>query len=88
MYEQDRRTPDNETLMEFCKIFGVTSDYLLGLTESYDYDVSDVLDDFTKKLSEQESLMFDGQPLTDEEKEQVFKAINYVARLAERLSTE
>ncbi len=88
MYEQNRRTPDNETLKEFCEIFGVTSDYLLGLSENYNYDVSDVLDDFTRKLSEQESLMFDGQPLTEEEKEQVFKVINYVARMAEKLSTE
>ena len=98
MYEQSRRTPDNETLKEFCKIFNVTSDYLIGLTDNTDfvsyeniereYDVSEVLDDFTKKLSEQDSLMFDGQPLTQEEKEQVFQAINYVARIAEKLSTE
>ena len=85
-------------MKEFCKIFNVTSDYLIGLTDNTDfvsyeniereYDVSEVLDDFTKKLSEQDSLMFDGQPLTQEEKEQVFQAINYVARIAEKLSTE
>ena len=62
MYEQNRRTPDNDTLREFCEIFGVTSDYLLGLSLSSErkYDVSEVLDDYSKKLSEQESLMFDG----------------------------
>ncbi len=90
MYEQNRRTPDNDTLREFCEIFGVTSDYLLGLSLSSErkYDVSEVLDDYSKKLSEQESLMFDGEPLNEDERKQVLQTIEYVARLAERLSTE
>ena len=90
MYEQNRRTPDNDTLREFCEIFGVTSDYLLGLSLSSErkYDVSEVLDDYSRKLSEQESLMFDGEPLNEEERKQVLNTIEYVARLAERLSTE
>jgi len=90
MYEQNRRTPDNDTLREFCEIFGVTSDYLLGLSLSSErkYDVSEVLDDYSKKLSEQESLMFDGEPLNEDERRQVLQTIEYVARLAERLSTE
>ena len=90
MYEQNRRTPDNDTLREFCEIFGVTSDYLLGLSLSSErkYDVSEVLDDYSKKLSEQESLMFDGEPLNEDERKQVLQTIEYVARLAERLSTD
>ncbi len=87
MYEQDRRTPDNETLLVICNIFGVSTDYMLGNTENMT-DVSVVLDDFNKRLTEYNALMFDGRPLTDEERKQVFDAIEYVARLAERLEYE
>lgn len=87
MYEQDRRTPDNETLLVLCDFFGVSADYMLGKTESTTY-VSSVLDEFNRKLSAYEGLMFDGRPLTDEEKKSVFDAIEYVARLAERLDYE
>ncbi len=87
MYEQDRRTPDNETLLVICNIFGVSTDYMLGNTENMT-DVSVVLDDFNKRLTEYNALMFDGRPLTDEERKQVFDTIEYVARLAERLEYE
>ena len=87
MYEQNRRVPDNETLLQICGIFGVTSDYMLGNVDSPN-DVSDILDEFNKRLTEYDALMFDGQPLNDEERQKVFDAINYVARLAERLEYE
>ncbi len=87
MYEQDRRVPDKETLLKICDFFDVSADYLLGHT-SKPAEVSDVLDEFNKKLEEYDALMFDGNPLTDEERQQVFNTIDYVARLAERLSYE
>lgn len=34
MYEQNRRTPDIQTLASMSKIFGVSTDYLLGLSKS------------------------------------------------------
>ncbi len=34
MYEQNRRTPDIQTLAAMSKIFGVSTDYLLGLSKS------------------------------------------------------
>ena len=56
MYEQDRRVPDNKTLLTICNVFGVTSDYLLGHMEDPE-DVSDVLDTFNKRLMEHDALM-------------------------------
>lgn len=87
MYEQDRRVPDNETLLAICDFFNVSSDYMLGHT-STPPEVSDVLDTFHNKLSEYDAIMFDGNPLNDEERKQVLDAISYVARLAEKLSYE
>ncbi len=34
MYERDRRSPDNKTLRRLADLFGVSVDYLLGLTET------------------------------------------------------
>ena len=88
MYEQDRRVPDHKTLLAICDFFGVSSDYLLGHNTTSPTDVSDVLDEFNKKLEQYDALMFDGTPLTDEERQKVFHTIDYVARLAERLGYE
>ena len=87
MYEQNRRTPDNETLLKLCEVLGVTADCILGNDESTSY-ISEVLDEFTRKLAEQDALMFDGQPLSSDEKRQILEAINAVARCAERLEYE
>ncbi|WHA10368.1 helix-turn-helix transcriptional regulator [Enterococcus montenegrensis] len=35
-YENDTRSPDKDTLVKIAKIFGVTTDYLLGIDESQD----------------------------------------------------
>ena len=78
MYEQNRRTPDNETLLKLCEVLGVTADCILGNDESTSY-ISEVLDEFTRKLAEQDALMFERQ---------ILEAINAVARCAERLEYE
>ena len=35
LYEQDRREPDNDTLIALSEVFGVSVDYLLGLETPY-----------------------------------------------------
>ena len=34
MYEQGQARPSYETLLEICKLYGTSADYLLGLTDS------------------------------------------------------
>lgn len=90
MYEQNRRSPDNETILRLCDFFDVSSDYLLGKTSKYESfsgnnDVSDMLDEFAKKLAEQEGLMFDGDPLNEQERMQILCAIKQVAVFAEKM---
>lgn len=41
-YETGERGLDIETIKRLCEIFGVTSDYLLGLSEVRSFEISDV----------------------------------------------
>ncbi len=93
MYEQNRRTPDNETMLKLCSFFDVSLDYLVGSAVNYESfseynDVADMLDEFAKKLCEQEGLMFDGSPLNREERIQILQAIRYVSKVAEKMKYE
>lgn len=40
-YERGERVPDIETAQKLCKVFGVTSDYLLGLSDTPSPDIED-----------------------------------------------
>ncbi len=86
MYEQDRREPDSRILGRLCEIFGVTGDYFIGSTEKElsgeGVEVSDVFDEFTRKLTMQEGLMFDGVPLNNEDRMKIIDAIKVVAAIA------
>ena len=39
-YETGRRTPDLDTILALCEIFGVTADYLLGRSEVESFDLT------------------------------------------------
>lgn len=76
MYEQGRRDPDNETLMELSKIFDVSVDYLLGnettknryLNEKNENPIFENAQDAMAFILKQPSIMAFGVPnLTDEE---------------------
>ncbi len=86
MYEQGRREPDNNTLRKLCSVFGVSVDYLIGDPETSDtkgnVEVAEVFDEFTKRLTQQEGLMFDGVPLDREDRIKIIEAIKVVAALA------
>ena len=78
MYEQDRREPDNSILSELCRILNTTTDYLIGFTKS-PQDVGEVIEDFTGMLMSQQGLMFNGQPITPEDREKIVIAIKSAA---------
>ena len=70
LYEQDRREPDNNTIITLAEVFGVSVDYLLGLDETPTsishyggQDSTITFDDFTFAMYEET------QDLTDEQKE-------------------
>lgn len=89
MYEQGRREPDNKILLCLCKIFGTTTDYLLGKSdksymENCNREVSDVIDEFTQLLSSQQGLMFDGTPISDDDRRKIVDAIKVAAAIAQQ----
>lgn len=85
MYEQDRREPDSHILGSLCRIFGVSGDYFIGeydTAASDGMEVSAVFDEFTRRLAVQEGLMFDGVPLTQDDRRKIIDALKVVAAIA------
>lgn len=71
-WEQGKRQPSSETLDKFAKFFNVSTDYLLGKTNIKNPDEIDLI-----KLDEaiDNSIGFDGKPVTPEDKESIKEAI-------------
>ena len=89
MYEQGRREPDSETILKLCGIFNTTTDFLFGKSDeppkkSISMEVSDVIDEFTQMLASQQGLMFDGAPLSDDDRRKIVDAIKVAAAIAEQ----
>ena len=80
-YEEGRRTPSVPVLIKLSQLFGVSTDYLLGLTKERDikrleYDVSLYL---TKS-----GLHWDGVPLTEEELRPIRNVLKLIAERKSR----
>ena len=88
MYEQNRREPDSRILNKLCAIFGVSGDYFIGYAPKQpmnrQMEVSEVFDEFTDRLAMQEGLMFDGIPLSDEDRQKIIEAIQVVEAIARK----
>ncbi|MBQ2346941.1 MAG: helix-turn-helix transcriptional regulator [Clostridia bacterium] len=81
MYEQGRREPDNEMLSKLCYILETTTDNLLGIEQPKNEEVGQVIDDFTKALMNQQGLMFNGQPISELDREKIVIAIRSAAAI-------
>ena len=87
MYEQDRREPDSRIRSKLCGIFGVSGDYFIGSEKAVSessVEVSEVFDEFTRRLTSEEGLMFDGVPLNSEDRMKIIDAIRVVAAIAQQ----
>lgn len=80
MYEQNRREPDNSTLLRLCEAFSVGTDYFLR--EEGARDVSSLLSTLRGELMQAPALMFDGEPLTREDAAEISAAIESAVRCA------
>lgn len=98
-YEQGSREPDFETLERFADFFEVSIDYLLGrsneprsnidqLQEVNSYldaqDMSKQLELFQIKLKSDENLTFNGEPMSDEDKDSLLETMEFALRMLKK----
>ena len=92
MYEQGRREPDHKTLLIICKLFGISTDYLLGsektIASSESNDFNAIIDGFERTLLEQEGLMFNGVMLERDDVKKIVDAMKIGAEMATRSSSK
>lgn len=92
MYEQGRREPDHKTLLIICKLFGISTDYLLGsektMAGSESNDFNAIIDGFERTLLEQEGLMFNGVMLERDDVKKIVDAMKIGAEMATRSSSK
>lgn len=86
MYEQGRRKPDNKTLSKICKIFDASGDYMLDLDKPCNKnhesnEVYRIIADFTENLERQNNLMFNGEPVNNQEKKKIINALKIAAAI-------
>lgn len=74
MFENGKRIPETQSLMDFADFFGVSVDYLLGRTEPAEKPVEKKPKQLEKILQE-EDLTYNGAVLTAEDREKINKAL-------------
>ena len=81
-YENDERQPKKTTIIKLCKIFDVSTDYLLSDNESFLIDAAEKYGYRGKKKAEsfinETALLFAGGELSEEDQDKVFKAITEI----------
>lgn len=81
-YENDERQPKKELIIKLCKIFDVSTDYLLSESESFLLDATEKYGYRGKKKAEsfinETAMLFAGGELSDEDQDKVFKAITEI----------
>ncbi|WP_312130800.1 helix-turn-helix domain-containing protein [Lysinibacillus capsici] len=98
-YEQGSREPDFETLERFADFFDVSIDYLLGrsnepksyidqLREANSHldtqDMSKQLEFFQTKLKSDENLTFNGEPMSEEDKDSLLETMEFALRMLKK----
>lgn len=83
-YENGNRTPDYEILLKLGEFFDVTVDEILrgkketptpGLSAADERDIARDLERLKADLESADSLMFDGNPMSDEARESILAAM-------------
>lgn len=100
-YENGHSTPSNEMLVLLSEVLQITTDYLLGRTDTCksernselpelsskdEQDIARKLESILGDLDSESSLAFDGEPLDDVTRELVREQIESNLRLAKQLA--
>lgn len=90
-WKTGKSTPTTKTLQKIADYFGVTIDYLMtgkeeewepSLTAKDERDIKKSLDDFKNQLRTDTGIMYDGEPLDEEDQEAILAAIEVAERTA------
>lgn len=90
-WKTGKSTPTTKTLQKIADYFGVTIDYLMtgkeeewepSLTAKDEKDIKNALDDFKNQLRTDTGIMYDGEPLDEEDQESILAAIEVAERTA------
>jgi len=79
MYEQGRRQPDVKTIAKIASVLGCSTDELLEIERPN--DINDAIDGFARTLERQSGLMFNGEPLSASDRENLINAIRVAAAI-------
>lgn len=83
MYEQNRRSPDTETLLKLAKVFDVSVDYLINASEvTGKFDIDSIAKDVASNLIDNDTLMFNATCYTKEELNELTGIIEQSVKLA------
>lgn len=95
-YERGISEPDVDTIKILADYYNVSLEYLLGKSDTLsspkstkeDNDISTSLDRMKKQLATSDSLMFDGQPATEEQVQAILNAIEMGEAFAKQRAKE
>lgn len=92
-YETGARKPDIELIRSFAKFFSVTTDYLLGVSDSPDLtnkdenDVAKRIEELRKDISSDHgALTFNGEPMSEEAIESFLESMEHVFKTTQRIN--
>jgi transcriptional regulator with XRE-family HTH domain len=89
MYEQNRRSPDDRTLLKLCEMFRTSADHLLGndqinepsLPKNTETELTVLIGEIKKEISEKGHVTFKGVPLSKEDITRIFNAMRTGAEI-------
>ncbi|MFS0591997.1 helix-turn-helix transcriptional regulator [Cytobacillus horneckiae] len=93
-YENGTKQPPMETVNKIADVFGVTTDYLYGRTDSKqpDFssnekkDIAKQMEKIRKDLESQDGLSFYGEPLSEEALESLMESMEYVVKQTKKIN--
>lgn len=81
MYEQGRREPDMELIGKICDLYNVSPNYLVSEGNDAPSEINDVINSMREQLRQSDGLMFNGVPVSAEDTEKIFDAMQLAAQL-------
>ncbi|MBC2392250.1 helix-turn-helix transcriptional regulator [Listeria booriae] len=95
--ENERNEPDTETLNKLASFHDVTTDYLLGRSDSpklnsdgftskEETDIKKRIDAMKKDLASSGALMFDGEPLSDDALESLMDILEHAEKTVTKVN--